>query len=318
MTSSPGSHVARTPKNRNGLAPLATRTRSGAIATPRVRDSSAAAASRSSGSPGAGQYPVSPARIAANAASDAWAGVAKAGSPSSRWTTSRPARSSSRARARTANAPSVPRRSAAGATVGAAVGVIRPEVWSAPRSARVPACVRRRIPEVVELRRVAVVDLARDRPHLDRLVALVAVGARRARRDRHRARRGHALDLVAEAHRQRPARDEVELLDLVVVVAGALLEVRVRRDADQRRGELLGAERSGQPAELARDVSAVVGVLDVVGADDRVVAHGRVPYPGRPPRTPPGASRLRGGGQERLHDARGGRARGPALEPRQG
>src|SRR3954449_4370724 len=289
MTSSPGSHVARTPKNRNGFAPLATITRSGPIATPRVRDRSAAAASRSSGRPGAGQYPVSPARIAANAASDAWAGVAKSGSPISRWTTSRPARSSSRARARTANAPSVPRRSAAGATVGAAVEVIAPECRSAPRSARVLACVRRRLPEVVQLRRVAVVDLARDRPHLDRLVALVAMRARRPRRDPHRARRGHALDLVAEAHRQRPARDEVELLDLVVVVAGALLEVRVRRDADQRRGELLGAERSGQPAELARDVGAVVGVLDLVGIDDRVAAHGCHAYPRTRAGTPVGS-----------------------------
>src|SRR3954466_6760265 len=216
MTSSPGSHVASTPKNRNGFAPLATITRSGPIATPRVRDRSAAAASRSSGRPGAGQYPVSPARIAANAASDAWAGVAKSGSPISRWTTSRPARSSSRARARAANAPSVPRRSAAGAALGAAgrgtapagaaVEVIAPECRSAPGSPRVLARVRRRLPEFVELRRVAVVDLARDRPHLDRLVALVAVRARRAGGDPHGARRGHALDLLAEAHRQRPAR----------------------------------------------------------------------------------------------------------------
>src|SRR3954468_24804194 len=220
MTSSPGSHVASTPKNRNGFAPLATITRSGAIATPRVRDSSAAAASRSSGSPGAGQYPVSPARIAANAASDACAGVAKSGSPISRWTTSRPARSSSRARARTANAPSVPRRSAADATVGAAVEVIAAECRSAPRSPRVLARVGRCLPEVVDLRRVAVVDPARDRPHLDRLVALVAVRARRARRDTHGRAGTDGRDVVPEAPRQRAARDDVELLDLVVEVAG--------------------------------------------------------------------------------------------------
>ena len=42
-------------KNRNGLAPLATSTRSGAMSTPRVRVSSVAAASRSSGMPAAGQ-----------------------------------------------------------------------------------------------------------------------------------------------------------------------------------------------------------------------------------------------------------------------
>ena len=56
-----------------------------------------------------------------------------------------------------------------------------------------------------------------------------------------------ASDVVAGAEGQRPARDDVELLDLVVVVAGALLEVRVRRDADQRDRELLGlrARRSG-------------------------------------------------------------------------
>ena len=63
------------------------------------------------------------------------------------------------------------------------------------------------------------------------------------RRDAHGRARADLADLVAEAHRQRPARDEVELLDLVVVVAGALLEVRVRRHADQRHRELLAAER---------------------------------------------------------------------------
>ena len=51
-------------------------------------------------------------------------------------------------------------------------------------------------------------------------------------------------DLVAEAHGQRAARDEVELLDLGVEVAGALLEVGVRRHADERDRELLAAERA--------------------------------------------------------------------------
>ena len=49
------------------------------------------------------------------------------------------------------------------------------------------------------------------------------------------------VDVVADAERERPARDEVDLLDLVVEVAGALLEVRVRRDADQRQRDLLGS-----------------------------------------------------------------------------
>src|SRR3954451_6339401 len=314
MTSSPGSHVARTPKNRNGFAPLATITRSGPIATPRVRDSSAAAASRSSGSPGAGPYPVSPAPIAANAASDAWAGVAKSGSPISRWTTSRPARSSSRARARTANAPSVPRRSAAGATVGAAVEDIAAECRSAPRSRRVLARVRRRLPEVVDLRRVAAVDPPRDRPHLDRLVSLGAVRARRLRRDPHGRPRSDRLDRVAEAPRQRAARDDVQLLDLVVVVAGGLLEVAVRRDRDQRGRELRALQGSRQATELAGDVRAGVGVVDVVGVHDGVVGHGRTLTPAAPrhragshgyPAAPSrGAGRVRSGAMasSREHD----------------
>ena len=81
------------------------------------------------------------------------------------------------------------------------------------------------------------------------------------------------VHLVAGAERQRPARDDVELLDLVVEVAGALLEVRVRRDADQRRRELLGLQRVGQAPELARDVGVRVDVVGVVGGDDPVVGH---------------------------------------------
>ena len=72
------------------------------------------------------------------------------------------------------------------------------------------------------------------RPHLDRLVALVAVRARRLRRDAHDASGTDARDLVAEAHGQRAARDDVQLLDLGVEVPGALLEVGVRRHADER------------------------------------------------------------------------------------
>src|SRR3954469_2280096 len=114
---------------------------------------------------------------------------------------------------------------------------------------------------------------ARDRPDLDGLVALVAVRARRARRDAHHRTGRHLLDVVAEPYGQRPGRDHVDLLDLLVVVAGPLLEVRVRRDPDQGHRQLLGLERPGEPAELTGDVGAFVVVVDVVGGDDRVVAH---------------------------------------------
>ena len=55
MTSSPGSQTASTVKNKNGLAPLPTSTRSGCTATPRVRDSSSAITARNSGIPALGQ-----------------------------------------------------------------------------------------------------------------------------------------------------------------------------------------------------------------------------------------------------------------------
>ena len=54
----------------------------------------------------------------AYAASQMCAGVSKSGSPISRWMTSLPARSSSRARARTENAVSVPSRSRLAARAG--------------------------------------------------------------------------------------------------------------------------------------------------------------------------------------------------------
>ena len=75
------------------------------------------------------------------------------------------------------------------------------------------------------------------------------------------------VHVVARPERQRPAGDDVDLLDLVVVVPGALLEVRVGRDADQRDRDLLGAERVGEAAKLARDVAAGVVVLGVVGVE---------------------------------------------------
>ena len=59
-----------------------------------------------------------PSRIAATAASTMCGGVWKSGSPISRWTMSRPVRSSAFARARTLNAVSVPSRSSAAARPG--------------------------------------------------------------------------------------------------------------------------------------------------------------------------------------------------------
>ena len=116
------------------------------------------------------------------------------------------------------------------------------------------------------------VEPARHRPHLDGLVALVAVRARRPRRDAHDRPAGDPLHLVAEAHRQRAARDHVDLLHLVVEVPGALLEVGVGRDADQRDRQLLSVQGLRQPPELARDVRVRVVVGHVVRVDDRVVA----------------------------------------------
>ena len=59
----------------------------------------------------------------------------------------------------------------------------------------------------------------------------VVPGATRAPAGATRAPAGaHRLDRVAEAHRQRPAGDEGVLLDLFVVVAGALLGVGVGGD----------------------------------------------------------------------------------------
>ena len=52
--------------------------------------------------------------------------------------------------------------------------------------------------------------------------------------------------------------------DLLVAVPGPLLEVAVRRDADQRHGELPAAELVGQPAELPGDVAVGVAVLGLV------------------------------------------------------
>jgi hypothetical protein len=58
-------------------------------------------------------------------------------------------------------------------------------------------------------------------------------------------------------------------------MSGALLEVAVGRNPDQRDRDLLGAERLGEGTKLARDVRTGVGVVDVVGPDDREVGADR-------------------------------------------
>src|SRR6185312_7562288 len=100
-------------------------------------------------------------------------------------------------------------------------------------------CLRRGLPEFVDLRRIAVRKAARDGPHLHVVIALVAVRARRLRRDAYDRARPDLRHILAEAHRQRSPRDDVDLLDLLVEMPGALLEVRVRRNADQRDRQLL-------------------------------------------------------------------------------
>src|SRR5215218_8828217 len=155
--------------------------------------------------------------------------------------------------------------------------------WSAlallRRSASASARLRRGLPEFVDLLRVGVIDLAGDRPELDRLVAEVAVGAHRLRwHPDYRARRDLA-HVVAEAHRQRAASDDVELLLLLVPVPGPLLEVRMGRDAHQSHRDLLSAERVGQRPKLAGNVAVGVGVVNFLRIDDRVVAHRGYPYP---------------------------------------
>lgn len=89
------------------------------------------------------------------------------------------------------------------------------------------ASVGRGLLEIVDLCRIGPAELSGDRPHLDVLVALIKVRAGRAGRDPHCGGRA-VISSVEEVHRQRSAREEVDLLDLLVVVAGALLEVRVR------------------------------------------------------------------------------------------
>ena len=69
-----------------------------------------------------------------------------------------------------------------------------------------------------------------------------------------------ADDLVPEPHRQPPAGDDVELLDLAVEVPGPLLEVRVSGHADQGDRELVACQRVGQTAELSGDVGSCIRI----------------------------------------------------------
>ena len=78
-------------------------------------------------------------------------------------------------------------------------------------------------------------------------------------------------DLLAQSHCELAARDQVEFLDLVVRVSCPLLEIAVRRYADQGGGDLCRPQRLGEPAELAWDVGAGVGVANVIRRDDREV-----------------------------------------------
>src|SRR3954454_14896038 len=97
------------------------------------------------------------------------------------------------------------------------------------------------------------------------------MGARRRGRDPNDAPRPDMVDLVAQPHRQLAACDEIELLDLVVGVSGALLEVGVRRYPDQCRGNLRAAKCIGEAAKLPWDVGALVGVADLIRMDDREI-----------------------------------------------
>src|SRR4051794_37917665 len=97
------------------------------------------------------------------------------------------------------------------------------------------------------------------------------MGPRRRGRDANDRASADLVDLVTQPHRQLAACDEIELLDLVVCVSGPLLEVGVRRYADQRGGDLRAAKRIGEAAKLPWDVGALIGVANLIRVDDREV-----------------------------------------------
>ena len=80
------------------------------VPMPRLREMYSAMASRKSGNPGVGPYPVHPSSSAFFAASFTCCGVGKSGWPISRWTIVLPCASSARARCRTSKADSMPIR----------------------------------------------------------------------------------------------------------------------------------------------------------------------------------------------------------------
>ena len=83
-------------------------------------------------------------------------------------------------------------------------------------------------------------------------------------------------DLVAELELQLAGEDEVDLLLRLVPVAVRALAARVLRHPPVRDRNLLGADRVGDPAHLARVVAEPV--VDVLELDDLVVAHSRLPW----------------------------------------
>ena len=97
-------------KNMIGLPPGTTTTFLPETLMPRLSEMYSAIASRKSGNPGVGPYPVHPSSSAFFAASFTCCGVGKSGWPISRWTIFFPCASSARARCSTSNADSIPIR----------------------------------------------------------------------------------------------------------------------------------------------------------------------------------------------------------------
>jgi len=69
--------------------------------------------------------------------------------------------------------------------------------------------------------------------------------AGRPGRDAHRGRSAHRLDPVEKAHRQGATGDEVDLLDLLVVMARALLKIGVGRNPDECDSDLVAPQSVG-------------------------------------------------------------------------
>ena len=98
-------------------------------------------------------------------------------------------------------------------------------------------------------------------PHLDGLVALIAVRARRLRVNPNRSRSLENDHVAPAAHRQGSVADQINLLEVLMSVSGSALKVRVRRDAHQRGGQLTPAQCLRQRAKLSRDIGALVKIV---------------------------------------------------------